>query len=558
MDNKERIRILTDMLIDRCTPDVISSLAPNEVFVFGSNQEGNHKSRAAKLAVNKFGAVIGKGEGLSGQSYAIPVHMHHRSKMVEAVSNFIAFARVNPDKLFLVLAIGCGAASMDSAFVALMFRQALNVVNIHLPKIFIKELIRYYEVGVEISDDCLTLNRYPRQKKGKYIVPYGVESLGESSLSGCSCELDLPLSLKRIERWAFSEMGNFDYYIYIPSSVTFIDDKAFESEWCCPGMLVNYQSYAYYFAKAHGQRYKCVDFDEETYLKKQKQQSEKDHREIHLLRNFVFSKSRFSHNIPKGRIAIARNFAIVLNDDGHLTLLGHNDNFKQISSSDRLDKITAAFSGYMGLTERGRIITGGSAHEFDRSHDIERLCDVIDVAACEGHTIALMKDGSVECIDEPGGWEGVPNHSMIVRNWRNLKQVAVGFSNVMGLMNNGRVLYHSVDGFTDSHFYDKYSDIVQIDCYSHYYGEDFSMVLHKNGTVSTDSFKGTDSWKNIVQISVGADIAIGLKNDGTIEMVDNRGTRLEAKKWNNLVCIECKFFGVVGITNEGQILSIFS
>ena len=128
----------------------------------------------------------------------------------------------------------------------------------------------------------------------------------------------------------------------------------------------------------------------------------------------------------------------------------------------------------------------------------------------------------------------------------------------MGLTTTGRVFYHSSDGFTNTHFYDQFDDIIQIDCYSHYYGQNSSMVLHRNGTVSSDTFKDVDSWKNIIQISVGADIAIGLKKNGTIEMVDRRGTRYAAKEWKNLVYIECKFFGVVGITKDGQILSLYS
>lgn len=84
------------------------------------------------------------------------------------------------------------------------------------------------------------------------------------------------------------------------------------------------------------------------------------------------------------------------------------------------------------------------------------------------------------------------------------------------------------------------------------------MVLHSNGTVSSDTFEGIDSWRNIIQISVGADVAIGLKADGTVEMVDKRRTRYKVKDWNNLVCIVCKFFSVVGITKEGEVLSLLA
>lgn len=259
--------------------------------------------------------------------------------------------------------------------------------------------------------------------------------------------------------------------------------------------------------------------------------------------------------IPKGQIAIARDFAIVLNEYGYLTLLGHNENFHQLYPTGRIVKVAAAFAGYMGLTERGTIITCGKADEFERPYEIECLRNVIDVTASEGHTVAIINDGTVKCIDEPGGWEGVPNHSDVVRYWTDIKQVAVGFDDIMGLTNDGHVLYHSEDGAIDVHFYDRFSDVVQIDCCSSYYGNSYSMVLHKDGTVSSESFKGIGSWRNIVQISVGEGIAIGLKKDGTIKVVGHRGTRLKAKDWKNIACIECKYFRVVGIRKDGEILS---
>lgn len=561
MNNEEFILKLSAMREQRCTSDTIDSLYPNEVFVFGTNPNGEHTSRAARTAVQKFGAVEGEGNGLFGQSYAIPVHKHRRALMVDAVGRFINVAKNNPSQKFFVLAIGCGAAGMDAAFVALMFRKAIEIENIFLPKLFIDELIKYYQIGVEISEDCTTLIHFPIDYKGAYTIPYGIESIGESAFMGCFCKLKLPSSIKRIDAYAFSDMGAWDSYLQIPSSITHIDDKAFESEWGHANMLVEYQSYAYQFAKSHDIRYKCIDFDEEKYLAEKKETEDTCNRANTGLRYFVSNilsrQDRWSYNpIPKGQIAIARDFAIVLNDDNHLTLLGHNDSFRQLPTSERIIKVAAAYSGYMGLTESGRIITGGHAREFERSRDIERLREVKDIISCEGHTIAIFENGTVECIDEPSGWEGPEPFAEIVRSWNNIQQVAIGFYNIMGLTMDGHVLYSI--GRSNTHFYDTYDDVVQIDCYSHYYGTESSMVLHRNGTVSSDTFEGVDTWRNIIQISVGADIAIGLKMDGTIEMVDQRGTRYAAKEWKDLVCIECKFFGVIGITREGNILSLFS
>ena len=59
----------------RYTPEMITELKENEVFVFGSNLAGAHGGGAARVAYNKFGAVWGQGVGLQGQSNGIPT-MH--------------------------------------------------------------------------------------------------------------------------------------------------------------------------------------------------------------------------------------------------------------------------------------------------------------------------------------------------------------------------------------------------------------------------------------------------------------------------------------------------
>ena len=45
----------------RHTPDRITELGPDDVFVFGSNARGAHLAGAARTAVERFGAVPGRG-----------------------------------------------------------------------------------------------------------------------------------------------------------------------------------------------------------------------------------------------------------------------------------------------------------------------------------------------------------------------------------------------------------------------------------------------------------------------------------------------------------------
>lgn len=119
----------------RTTPDYITRLASNEVFVFGSNEQGLHYGGAAKAALDNFGAIMGQGSGLQGMSYAIP-SMSGLGVMGEYVKEFCEFAKAHPEKRFLVTPIGCGIAGLAEADVAPLFECCRDVDNISLPASF--------------------------------------------------------------------------------------------------------------------------------------------------------------------------------------------------------------------------------------------------------------------------------------------------------------------------------------------------------------------------------------------------------------------------------------
>lgn len=62
----------------RITPELITELSRCEIFVFGSNLEGQHHGGAARTAHEKFGAEWGVGDGPTGRCYAIPTMLGHR------------------------------------------------------------------------------------------------------------------------------------------------------------------------------------------------------------------------------------------------------------------------------------------------------------------------------------------------------------------------------------------------------------------------------------------------------------------------------------------------
>ena len=124
---------------NRITPEHITRLANNEVFVFGSNAQGLHYGGAAKVALEKFGAIMGQGHGMQGKSYAINT-MSGIAEMEKDIKSFCEFAKANPKKLFLVTPIGCGIAGYRSEEVAPLFEDCKDLENVSLPSSFWKVL----------------------------------------------------------------------------------------------------------------------------------------------------------------------------------------------------------------------------------------------------------------------------------------------------------------------------------------------------------------------------------------------------------------------------------
>ena len=119
------------------TPEHITSLQSDEIFVFGSNLGGHHGGGAARVALNKFGATYGQGIGLQGQSYAIPTMQGGVETIKPYVDDFVGFAKQNQHLFFYVTRIGCGIAGFQDEEIAPLFADSLRLNNVCLPKSFV-------------------------------------------------------------------------------------------------------------------------------------------------------------------------------------------------------------------------------------------------------------------------------------------------------------------------------------------------------------------------------------------------------------------------------------
>ena len=100
-----------------------------EIFVFGSNQAGRHGAGAALYALKNHGAIYGIGEGLQGESYAVPTKDYDIQTLpLESikvhVDTFLTFAKQHPNLVFKVTQVGCGLAGLRPKDIAPMFLSA--------------------------------------------------------------------------------------------------------------------------------------------------------------------------------------------------------------------------------------------------------------------------------------------------------------------------------------------------------------------------------------------------------------------------------------------------
>lgn len=137
------------------TPENINSLKPNEVFVFGSNLAGRHGGGAARAALQKFGAIMGQGVGLQGQSYAIPTMQGGIETIKPYVDDFISFANAHPELKFYVTRIGCGIAGFKDEEIAPLFQDAFGADNIILPKSFAEIIEPKFQFDIASFEDAI-------------------------------------------------------------------------------------------------------------------------------------------------------------------------------------------------------------------------------------------------------------------------------------------------------------------------------------------------------------------------------------------------------------------
>ena len=171
------------------TPEKITSLKENEVFVFGSNLNGNHAGGAAYLAVEKFGAQMGNPEGIQGQSYAIPTLDKNMDRinltdLEQSICRFYQYAEENPGKVFYMTKIGCGIAGYELSDIATVVNCRNIPDNVIIPEEFT------HIPGYKGFDENMQCRGFQYQEGNTYHEDGNIEAC-QSGFHFCKYPLDV-------------------------------------------------------------------------------------------------------------------------------------------------------------------------------------------------------------------------------------------------------------------------------------------------------------------------------------------------------------------------------
>lgn len=135
-----------------------------------------------------------------------------------------------------------------------------------------------------------------------------------------------------------------------------------------------------------------------------------------------------------------------------------------------------------------------------------------------------------------------------------------GEMHVIGLKEDGTVLSAYI-GDKDDKYYnqcdtERWTDIVSVSA-----GYYMSLGLKADGTVvaagkNTFGATSVENWHDIIDIDVGGDHSVGLKNDGTVVAVGyNDSNQLNVSAWTNVIDVAAGISHTLGLREDGTVLA---
>lgn len=360
----------------RYTPENITELNENEIFVFGSNIQGQHCGGAARVALLKFGAKLGQGIGLQGRSYAIPTMQGGIETIQPYVDEFVNFADLHPELTFFVTRIGCGIAGFKDQEIAPLFDKAYDIQNIILPQSFTQIINHKHRLDSEIMG-LESISVAP--------IKYFEEDLAKSELMSHEERNDFFGYLKRHNLYTIahdlpsrSNSGNFLNTTDVGNHNIAISENSFV-------VIVGQKIYSNLFRGG-------MVFD-------------------------IPVSSIVARELGYGEFSITQ-FVILLSD-GSIKVISSNLNIINLSDENDFTAIATGCNGLVfGLKRNGNIETFFKECNVNVYKEVIEWNDIIQIDAGPRHVVGLRRDGTVVASGKPSACDPL-------KAWKNIKKIYV-------------------------------------------------------------------------------------------------------------------------------------
>jgi|GEM_PF-6036778 len=263
----------------------------------------------------------------------------------------------------------------------------------------------------------------------------------------------------------------------------------------------------------------------------------------------------------KSKIAIARNFVMVVNADRRVTILDQNGHLLDYSHEGiiamtwhDIKAVAAGFDHGMAIDESGAVLSTGNTKEFSYGYEIHHWKNISQLDACEGHSAAITADGRILIVTEKGGYETPKDYTKEITSIPNPRRLAVGWLHGAVLLQDGRVKAVG-ENWCNSCNVSHWENVVDIDVFGCYFSPTQTVGLTGDGHVlHTNDYDEPQSWKDIVSVSCGDAFLVALDKNGKLHACGrNDCGQCDVEGWPKMICAKGDFFTTVGIDEEGWI-----